>query len=127
SDYLHAIADVTTRWNSSYLAWQRLLRLKNYIHMLVNLLSTKSDPDSKRDYKKLRQIMLEEDEWDVIKDLIPVLKPFAEATDYLGSNKYCTYSMIVPTLLVIIKRLTPLIENGEKNASEISFKNQEHV
>ena len=56
--------------------------------MLVNLLSTKSDPDSKRDYKKLRQIMLEEDEWDVIKDLIPVLKPFAETTDYLGGNKY---------------------------------------
>ena len=95
--------------------------------MLVNLLSTKSDPDSKRDYKKLRQIMLEEDEWDVIKDLIPVLKPFAETTDYLGGNKYCTYSMMVPTLLVIIKRLKPLTENGEKNASEISFKNQEHV
>src|SRR5437764_15278268 len=95
--------------------------------MLVNLLSTKSDPDSKRDYKKLRQIMLEEDEWDVIKDLIPVLKPFAKATDYLGGNKYCTYSMMVPTLLVIIKQLKLLIENVEKNAKEISFKKHEHV
>ena len=95
--------------------------------MLINLLSTKTDLDSKRDYKRLKQIMLEEDEWDVIKDLIPVLKPFAEATDYLGGNKYCTYSMMVPTLLVIIKRLKPLTENGEKNASEISFKNQEHA
>jgi len=95
--------------------------------MLINSLSTKTDSDSKKDYKMLKQIMLEEEEWDVIKDLIPVLEPFAEATDYLGGNKYCTYSMMVPTLLVIIKRLKPLTENGEKNASEINFKNLGHV
>jgi hypothetical protein len=95
--------------------------------MLINSLSTKTDTDSKRDHKRLKQIMLEEEEWDVIKDLMPILKPFAEATDYLGGNKYCTYSLMIPTLLEIIKRFKPLTENGEKNASEISFKNQEHA
>jgi hypothetical protein len=95
--------------------------------MLMNTLSTKTDLDSKKDYKRLKQIMLEEDEWDVIKDLIPVLTPFAEATNYLGGNKYCTYSIMVPTLIEIINRIKPLTENGEKNASEISFKNQENV
>ena len=92
--------------------------------MLINTLSTKTDSDSKKDYKRLKQ---EEDEWDVIKDLIPVLNPFAEATNLLGGSKYCTYSTMVPTLNEIIKRLKPLTENGEKNASEINFKNQENV
>src|SRR5947207_12356657 len=95
--------------------------------MLINTLSTKTDSDSKKDYKRLKQIILEEDEWDVIKDLIPVLNPFAEATNLLDSSKYCTYSTMVPTPNEIIKRLKPLTENGEKNASEINFKNQENV
>jgi hypothetical protein len=124
---LHVIADVTTRWNSSFLAWQRLLKLKDYINVLISTLSTKNDPDSKRDYKRLKQIMIEEEEWDVIKNLIPILKPFAEATNYLGGNKYCTYTIMVPTLIKIINRLKPLTAEEEKVVSEINFKNHENI
>ena len=60
--------------------------------MLINTLSIKTDSDSKKDYKRLKQIILEEDEWDVIKDLISVLNPFAKVTNLLGGSKYCTYS-----------------------------------
>ena len=95
--------------------------------MLINSLSTKTDSDSKKDYKRLKQIMLEEKEWDVIKDLIPVLKPFAKTTNYLGNNKYCTYNLIVLILFEIIKQFKSLTKNGEKNASEINFRNQEHA
>lgn len=124
---MRVIADVTTRWNSSFLAWQRLLKLKNYINILINILSTKIDSDSKKDYKRLKKIMLEEEEWDVIKELIPILKPFAEATNYLGGNKYCTYTIMVPTLIKIIDRLKPLTAEDEKYASEINFKNLENI
>ncbi|EXX72013.1 hypothetical protein RirG_073290 [Rhizophagus irregularis DAOM 197198w] len=48
SEYLHVISDSPTRWNSSYLAWQRLLKLKNHIIMLINTLTTKNDLDSKK-------------------------------------------------------------------------------
>jgi len=124
---LHVIANVTTRWNSSFLAWQRLLKLKDYINVLISTLSTKTDPDSKRDSKRLKQIMIEEEEWDVIKNLIPILRPFAEATNYLGGNKYCTYTIMVPTLIKIINRLKPLTAEDEKVVSEINFKNHENI
>jgi hypothetical protein len=124
---LHVIADVTTRWNSSFLAWQRLFKLKDYIIVLISTLSTKNDPDSRRDYKRLKQIMIEEEEWDVIKNLIPILKPFAEATNYLGGNKYCTYILMVPTLIKIINRLKPLTAEDENFMSEINFKNHKNI
>jgi len=92
---------------------------------LINTLSARSDPDSKKDCKRLKQIMLEEEEWEVIKDLIPVLLPFANATDYLGGSKYCTYSTMIPTLINIFNKLKPLTLNGEKNAAEIILTNPE--
>jgi hAT family C-terminal dimerisation region len=109
------------------LAWQRLLKLKDCINVLVSTLSTKNDPDSKKDYKRLKKIMLEEEEWGVIKDLIQILRPFAEATNYLGGNKYCTYTIMIPTLIKIINRLKPMTAEDEKSASEISFKNHENI
>jgi hAT family C-terminal dimerisation region len=109
------------------LAWQRLLKLKNYINVLVTTLATTNDPDSKKDYKRLKRIMLEEEEWVVIEDLIQILKPFAEATNYLGGNKYCTYTIMIPTLIEIINRLKPLTAEDENFASEISFRNYENI
>ncbi|GET02276.1 zinc finger BED domain-containing protein 1-like [Rhizophagus clarus] len=127
SDYLHIIADIITRWNSSFLAWQQLLRLKDYINVLINTLSTKTDLDFKKDYKRLRKIMLEEEEWSAIKDVILILKPFAEATNYLGGSKYCTYSVMVPTLIRIINQLQPSTIEDKRYASEIDFKNYDNI
>ncbi|GET01179.1 zinc finger BED domain-containing protein 1-like [Rhizophagus clarus] len=127
SDYLNVIADITTRWNSSFLAWQRLLKLKDYINLLISILSTKLNPDFKKNCKRLKQIMLQEQEWNTIKDLVSILKPFAEATNYLGGNKYCTYTIIVPTLIKIINRLKPSTADDEKYVSEINFKNLENI
>ena len=95
--------------------------------MLISILLTKPDSDSKRDYKRLKQIMLEEEEWEVIEDLLPILQPFADATDYLGGNKYCTYTTMVPTLINIFKNLKPLTSTGEKKAAEIDLKNPENA
>lgn len=95
--------------------------------MLISILSTKPDSDSKRDYKRLKQIMLEEEEWEVIEDLLPILQPFADATDYLGGNKYCTYTTMVPTLINIFKNLKPLTSTGERKAAEINLKNPENA
>ncbi|CAB4434461.1 unnamed protein product [Rhizophagus irregularis] len=119
SEYLlHVISDSPTRWNSSYLAWQRLLKLKNHIIMLINTLATKNDLDSKKDYKRLNSIMLTSDEWDLIQDLIPVLKPYVEATELLGGSSYCTHSMMNPILINIKKRFHPSTFNfGDNNTA----------
>ena len=98
---------MSTRWNSSYLAWVRLLYLKGWIKILLNVLSCNTDLDSKRDAKRLKQIMITDDEWDLIADLTEVLSVFADATEDLGGSKYVTNSMCTPMLMEIIKVVKP--------------------
>ena len=80
------IADISTRWNSSYYAWNRLIKIKAYIQALVPELINNSDLDAKKDGKYLEQIMLSSDEWDFLQELILILGPFEEATRYLGGE-----------------------------------------
>jgi hypothetical protein len=40
---------------------------------VLNSLATKVDSDSKKDYKTLQSIMLSSEEWELLKDLRPVL------------------------------------------------------
>ncbi|GES93814.1 zinc finger BED domain-containing protein 1-like [Rhizophagus clarus] len=58
--YLRTIQDVKMRWNSSYLAWERLLKLHHAINILIATMSTESesDTDTKKDLKRLKEIML---------------------------------------------------------------------
>ncbi|GBB89819.1 hypothetical protein RclHR1_16630004 [Rhizophagus clarus] len=88
STYLrHCITDVATQWNSSFLAWKRLLEVKPYIDILSTTLPIANDADSKRDGERLSEIMLTKDEWELLRDLCEVLKGFAEATTYLGAKE----------------------------------------
>jgi hypothetical protein len=57
------IADVPIHWNSSYLTWYRLLKLKGYIHILEVHLAEKNNQDSKKDSQRLTKVMLTNDEW----------------------------------------------------------------
>ncbi|CAI2186287.1 18095_t:CDS:2 [Funneliformis geosporum] len=104
--YLQLINDVSTRWNSSYLAWVRLLYLKEWIILLLNILSCNTDVDSKKNAQRLKQIMIADNEWDLITDLTEVLSTFADATEDLGGSKYVTNCMRTPMLMEIIKTLT---------------------
>ena len=48
--------------------------------------------------------MLTSDEWKFLQELISILGPFEEATQYLGGEKYVTYSIMHP-IIKEIKRL----------------------
>lgn len=60
---LEVIQDVRTRWNSSYLAWRRLLELKVAIKWLENTLHLSYIKDDKDDGDYLKLIALTEPEW----------------------------------------------------------------
>ncbi|CAG8855210.1 38194_t:CDS:1, partial [Gigaspora margarita] len=50
STYLrHVITDVPTRWNSSYPAWCRFLKLEKYIRVLEFELAKDKNHDSNKD------------------------------------------------------------------------------
>lgn len=98
------IADVATRWNSSFYAWARLIKLKSYIQTLLAELMNSLEADAKKDGKNLEEIMLTSNEWDLLQQLISILGPFEEATQYLGGEKYVTHSIMHP-IIKEIKRL----------------------
>lgn len=56
--------------------------------------------------------MITEDEWSLILDLTEILFHFADATDYLGGSKYCTYSSMNPTIIEIMKWVRPSSRNN---------------
>ncbi|CAG8787178.1 20434_t:CDS:2, partial [Cetraspora pellucida] len=85
---LHIIADVPTRWNSSYLAWQQLIKIRNIIDPMITMLSLDKNYQTQKEVVQLKKINLTDTEWEAIKSLIAILEPFAEATDLLGEVDY---------------------------------------
>jgi hypothetical protein len=56
--------------------------------------------------------MISDDEWSLILDLTEILAHFADATDYLGGSKYCTYSSMNPTIIEIMRWVRPSSRNN---------------
>jgi len=100
-NYLRIISDVPTRWNSSYLAWIRLLKIRDLIDIMVSSLSIDSNAQARRDGKRLKEINLVDEEWEALKKLTCILKKFAEATDLLGGSTYTTISFMHQALQII--------------------------
>ena len=66
-------------------------------------MSIESDTDTKKDLKRLKEIMLDDDEWKLLKQLTKILQPFYDATKLLGGEKYATASFmyyVVATLQI---------------------------
>lgn len=55
---LDLLTDVKTRWNSTYLAWKRVLELHNSIRFVSTSLLTASDHTSKQEGEKLERLCL---------------------------------------------------------------------
>lgn len=75
--------DVSTRWNSSLLMLERLVELKE--PLTYAMLSLKDGP-----------VMLNAQEWEVIEDVIPILKPFEVMTTELSGENYPTLAIVIP-------------------------------
>ncbi|CAB5197670.1 unnamed protein product [Rhizophagus irregularis] len=101
--FYRAITDVETHWSSTYIAWERLTILKPYIDIVISSLNASKDPNSKGDAKRLMKINLTNDKWEIMRDLLEVLGPFAELTEKLEGTKYATMSYMYPGLLDNIK------------------------
>lgn len=75
--------DVTTRWNSTLVMIERLLKIKD--PLTVTLVHLPKAPAS-----------LEAEEWDILSDCVSILKPFELMTVDLSGEKYPTMSLIIP-------------------------------
>jgi hypothetical protein len=59
---LEVLTDVKTRWNSTYLAWKRILELHNFMRNVSTDLLSKSDRASQKEGEKLERLCLSPDE-----------------------------------------------------------------
>ena len=66
-----------------------------------------SDRQAKNDRKRLKKINLTKDEWNAIGALIPILKPFANITEFLGGSQYATVSFMYHAINVITEGVKP--------------------
>ena len=96
---LRTINECPTRWGSALASWKRLYELKDPIKRVILNLSLEIDnKEAKKDYKELRDRNLKSWEWDLLNQLIKLFKPIEDATEWLGGQKYCTLSLIYPTI-----------------------------
>src|SRR5439155_21325877 len=120
------------RWNSSYLAWDRLIYLQCAILQLNVNLSCSFICDEKADSAKLKKVILNDNEWNLLDELYNILVSFEKATRDFSENTYVTLSKIV----LIITNLTSFLEssnnlheenyNGD-NDETISSDNSENI
>ncbi|CAG8798897.1 14779_t:CDS:1 [Gigaspora margarita] len=120
--------DVPTHWNSSFLAWEHLLLIKDAINIVLTTLTVSTTSEARKDAKRLKQIQLTEDEWDLMKDLVEILGPFYETTEALGGSEYITISYMFLSILALMQNLTSLTSSSDEELNdEIDFETDDSV
>src|SRR5215212_9092204 len=98
---------IILRWNSSYLAWDRLIFLQYAILQLNIKLSCSLINEEKADGNKLKKIMLNDNEWELLDELCNILAPFEKATQDFSGNTYVTLSQMFPIIINLTNSLKP--------------------
>ncbi|XP_072394799.1 E3 SUMO-protein ligase ZBED1-like [Diabrotica undecimpunctata] len=102
-DIIKLKQDVQTRWTSTYLMLDRLLRVKDPLSATLPLLD--SPPSD-----------LTSAEWLILKDCVVILQPVEKITTALSGETYPTLSCIIPLVRGLqssLKKKTPLTEPGK--------------
>ena len=86
--------DCPTRWNSTYYMLDRLQESRRAVTDVL-LDSSVSKPSDKK-------LLLREDEWDLLEEVLPILHPLELATKALSADKYVSVSIVYPILLGIL-------------------------
>lgn len=91
--FYRIIQCVSTRWNSLYFMMIRIRDCIDCIHfVLVKLKKTEIEP-------------LTSDKENILNDILLCLKPFAEATEELGGEKYLSMSLVIPNVGILLDQL----------------------
>jgi len=94
--------DVSTRWNSTLNMIERLIQIKNPLSAAIS--SLRRAPNC-----------LTSNEWDIITDCAPILKPFESLTIELSGEKYPTLSLVIPLvrgLQYTVRKVRPETDAG---------------
>ncbi|PKC56482.1 hypothetical protein RhiirA1_500770 [Rhizophagus irregularis] len=101
-------------WNSSYLAWDRLIFLQYAVLQLNINLSCSLIPEEKADGNRLKKYMLKDNEWELLDELCNILAPFEKATRDFSGNTYVTLSQMFPIITNLTNSLKSLDNSHEE-------------
>ncbi|GES87581.1 zinc finger BED domain-containing protein 1-like [Rhizophagus clarus] len=112
---LHLIQDISTKWNSSYLAWDRLIFLQYAVLQLSVNLSCSLISEEKTDGIRLKKIMIKDNEWELLDELYLTnsLKPSDNSYEVLEDSDDNTINSD------IVEEESSQIEVDYSNISEV--------
>ena len=102
---LDVIKDVDTRWNSTFHSIERLVLLKPAIMQLYSTLNNHTLREVRKGAETMRSFLPSEEEFELLKELVVILSPFDEATEFLSGSKYPTLGFMTPMLEELARRL----------------------
>ncbi|CAG8662774.1 18110_t:CDS:2, partial [Gigaspora rosea] len=102
---LDVIKDVDTRWNSTFYAIERLVYLKPAIIQLYTTLTNHTIREIRKGAETMGPYIPSSEEFELLKQLIEILSPFDEATQFLSGSKYPTLGFMTPILEELARRL----------------------
>ncbi|CAG8853223.1 34462_t:CDS:2, partial [Gigaspora margarita] len=112
------LLNVHTHWNSTYLAWKRLLELKNAILYLITILKISSKKDDKDNADYLEQINLTKLEWRYVNRI----STFYEAMKMLSGVSYAMLNMVCCTMHYLKKTVAPPNDQDEDYYAELLYR-----
>lgn len=107
------LQDVPTRWNATYIMFERLIEQRLAIFAVLHNNTITSPSDA-------RILELPDQVWKVIEDLVPVLKPLQVATTTISGTSFPTLSMVYPIVIGLLKN--HLNVQGEDSTVLVKFK-----
>jgi len=88
------IYSTPTRWNSMFDSLNHLITLRCKLNIVVKCLNL--------------NFVFKESDYEYLEELVTVLKPIAQALDYLQAEKNCYYGQLIPILISLKLRLEEL-------------------
>lgn len=108
------IQSVKTRWNSVYYMMERLLEQKLAILHVLN--------DRTVTLRKIAlDLIIQEEEWNNIEEIVNILKPFELATTFMSSEKQPTASIIQPLSISFKNNFLKINQNDNEFISEFKY------
>ena len=91
----HLVQDVVTRWNSTFLMFQRLLEQRWVVYAVLH--------DERGSQSQYKHLLLKEEQWNLMEQMVAVLEPLQIATTALCETQIVSCSLIYPVINGLLK------------------------
>jgi hypothetical protein len=99
-----------TRWNSKFLMVERVYQYKPMLEATAEELQQKREvpKEERKKFKEFQDKMLSAEEFDVLEEIIELLRPAAEFTHWVGGSDYSTISQVYEKVHRLLPPVTTL-------------------